>query len=162
MSTPPSAVYQPSDLSDVVMNGKNTKNALITNPQTNGVSFGRIPPNNSGVSEGEIYLKLGLIGHGRERKGAFGVRHVWEKHQKDLGIIKPEDTPRIIAEILSEGVDILLSGNTGSRPIALNTKYGVVILEQKIIDQVTSYSVVSAYGKKNITGTVIGQLIKPS
>jgi hypothetical protein len=118
MSTPPSAVYQPSDLSDVVMNGKNTKNALITNPQTNGVSFGRIPPNNSGVSEGEIYLKLGLIGHGRERKGAFGVRHVWEKHQKDLGIIKPEDTPRVIAEILSEGVDILLSGNTGSRPIA--------------------------------------------
>lgn len=161
MSTPTSTVYQPSDLSEEVMSGKNTKNALIANPQTNGVSFGRIPPNNSGVSEGDIYLKLGLIGHGNQRKGAFGVRHVWEKHQKDLGIEKPDDTPLIIAEILSEGVDILISGS-GSRPIALNTKYGVVILEQKTIDQVAYYSIVSAYGKKNVTGTVIGQLIKPS
>lgn len=161
MSTPPPTVYQPSDLSEEVINGKNTKNALVTNPQTGGLSFGKIPPNNNGVSEGEIYLKLGLAGHGRLRKGAFGARHVWEKHKSDLGITTPDQTPMIIAEILSEGVDILLS-TTDARPIALNTKYGVVILEEKVIDQVTSYSIVSAYGKKNIAGIVIGQLIKPS
>lgn len=161
MSTPPPTVYQPSDLSEEVINGKNTKNALVTNPQTGGLSFGKIPPNNNGVSEGEIYLKLGLAGHGRLRKGAFGARHVWEKHKSDLGITTPDQTPMIIAEILSEGVDILLS-TTDARPIALNTKYGVVILEEKVIDQVASYSIVSAYGKKNIAGIVIGQLIKPS
>lgn len=161
MSTTPPTVYQPSDLSEEVINGKNTKNALVTNPQTGGLSFGKIPPNNNGVSEGEIYLKLGLAGHGRLRKGAFGARHVWEKHKSDLGITTPDQTPMIIAEILSEGVDILLS-TTDARPIALNTKYGVVILEEKVIDQVTSYSIVSAYGKKNIAGIVIGQLIKPS
>lgn len=154
-------MYQPSDLSEEVINGKNTKNALVTNPQTGGLSFGKIPPNNNGVSEGEIYLKLGLAGHGRLRKGAFGARHVWEKHKSDLGITTPDQTPMIIAEILSEGVDILLS-TTDARPIALNTKYGVVILEEKVIDQVVSYSIVSAYGKKNIAGIVIGQLIKPS
>lgn len=161
MSTTPPTVYQPSDLSEEVINGKNTKNALVTNPQTGGLSFGKIPPNNNGVSEGEIYLKLGLAGHGRLRKGAFGARHVWEKHKSDLGITTPDQTPMIIAEILSEGVDILLS-TTDARPIALNTKYGVVILEEKVIDQVVSYSIVSAYGKKNIAGIVIGQLIKPS
>ena len=160
MSTTPRAVYQPSDLSDQVMSGKNTKNALVTNPQTNGTSFGRIPPNSNGVIEGDIYLKLGLVGHGQQRKGAFGARHVWEKHKNDLGISNACDTPMIIAEILSEGVDILI-GVTPDRPIALNTKYGVVILEQKTIEQETIYSIVSAYGKKNITGTVIGKLIKP-
>ena len=162
MSAPSPTVYQPSDLSEEVMNGKKTKNALVTNPQTGGLSFGKIPPNSNGVSEGEIYLKLGLAGHGRQRTGAFGARHVWEKHKGDLGITTPDQTPMIIADILSEGVDILLSKTDAARPIALNTTCGVVILERKVIDQVTSYSIVSAYGKKNITGIVIGKLIKPS
>ncbi len=58
MSAPSPTVYQPSDLSEEVINGKKTKNALVTNPQTGGLSFGKIPPNNNGVSEGGDLLKI--------------------------------------------------------------------------------------------------------
>ncbi|MGL5719548.1 MAG: hypothetical protein ACRCYP_01955 [Alphaproteobacteria bacterium] len=167
MSGASNVVYSATDLNALVMADKKQKNAFVVNPITGGLSFGRIPDNNNGIDAGEIYLKLGLVGHGKQRKGAFGVRHVWEKHQVDLGISKSEDTPSVIASILTEGADILVdmtSSSTPARPIVLNTSLGIVVLEKKLEQGtgVVYYSLVSAYGKKNMTGTVIGKLLGPS
>jgi len=159
------SVFQSSDLSKGVMSARTTKNAFVINPNTGGLSFGKIPANNFGVAEGEIYLKLGLIGFGKSREGAFGARHVWEKHKKDLAIPSPEDTAQVVADILQEGVEVIVNFNAKKqdiRPVVLNTTKGRVVLEEKVIDGVACYTIISAYGNKNAPGTVIGNLEKPT
>lgn len=159
------SVFQSSDLSKDVMSARTTKNAFVTNPNTGSLSFGKIPANNFGITEGEIYLKLGSIGFGRSREGAFGARHVWEKHKKDLAIPSPEVTAQVVADILQEGVEVIVNFDAKEqhlRPVVLNTTKGRVILEEKAINGVACYTIISAYGNRNAPGTVIGNLEKPT
>lgn len=159
------SVFLPTDLNEAIMAAKSTRNALVVNPNTGGMSFGRIPINNSGIAEGEIYLKLGFIGFGREREGAFGARHVWEKHKKDLNIAIPEDTAQTIADILQVGIDIVVNFEVKKhaiRPVLLNTARGRVVVEEKTMEGIPSYTIISAYGNKDAPGTLIGNLEAPS
>tara|TARA_R110001632_G_scaffold40314_2_gene101194 strand:+ start:73923 stop:74207 length:285 start_codon:yes stop_codon:yes gene_type:complete len=74
-----------SDLSVEWMSHKRRKNAFVTT--TNGsLSFGTFPTNNTHRPELEIRLKVGF---GRTRSGAFGVRHIYEKHSQKIGITCP-------------------------------------------------------------------------
>lgn len=158
------SIYQPADLNEQLMSEKTKKNAKVTNPKTGNLSFGKIPENKNGIPSGEIYLKLGLIGHGHNRAGAFGARHIWEKHHVDLRITTQENTAQVIADILEEGVNVLVNfqNKNNKRPVVLNTKIGRVALEPETKNGTTSYSIVSAYGNKNAPGTVIGTLKSPT
>ncbi|KAB2825791.1 MULTISPECIES: hypothetical protein [Aliivibrio] len=157
------SIYQSTDLNEQLMSGKNEKNAKIVNPKTGKLSFGRVPDNNNDIPSGDIYLKLGLMGRGFKRYGAFGARHIWEKHNVDLCIPKQEMLPQIIADMLVEGTNVLVNFaiKNNKRPVVLNTKLGRVALEPEMKAGKTYYSIVSAYGNKNAPGTVIGTLKSP-
>lgn len=150
------------DLTAELLADKTTKNTKVINPNTNNLSFGRIPQNNNNIPEGDIYLRLGLIGVTPSRSGAFGARHVWEKHKTDLQINNLQDIPHVVANILQPGSDILVDLNRNHDPhrtVVLNTSAGLVILEQKHSQTgITEYSIVTAYNRRNSRGVVIGKL----
>jgi hypothetical protein len=159
-------VVDSSDLTDAFMSKKNKRGTKVVNPNTGKTSFGRIPQNNNGIPEGEIYLKVGYEGYGHKRSGAFGARHIWEKHKIDLNIPQAKNVPSIIASILKKGVDVLVdfqANHSPARAVVLNTNIGRVALKQEQEQNGgVSYSIISAYGSKNAPGTVIGTLESPS
>lgn len=163
--TTQASIFQATDLNDTLMSDSKSKGSKVANPNTGKLSYGHIPENNNGIPNGPIYLKLGLVGSGGGRQGAFGARHVWEKHKSDLNISTPEETPQVIANILASGVNVLVNFNAGHsphRPVVLNTSMGrVALTPYKEVGGVDAYSIVSAYGNKNAPGTVIGKLESP-
>ncbi|WP_299143133.1 hypothetical protein [uncultured Vibrio sp.] len=166
MSNEEAAVIDSPALTNDFMSKRNKRGTKVINPNTDKTSFGRIPKNNNGIPEGEIYLKVGIIGHGPTRTGAFGARHIWEKHKVDLKISQSTNVPAIIASILEEGVDVLVNfqaSHSPARAIVLNTNIGRVALKQEQDKNGRfSYTIISAYGNKNAPGTVIGTLESPS
>ncbi|STO79488.1 hypothetical protein [Grimontia hollisae] len=158
-------IIQASDLTRELLKKRTQKNALIANPKTGKLSYGMIPANKSGIPEGNIFLKLGDTGFGPQRSGAYGARHIWDKHQADLCLTEPLDIVTQLQEILVSGTDILVNlaaKHNPARPVILNTKIGRVALQLQMISGVASYSIISAYGAKNATGTVIGTLKNPN
>lgn len=142
-----------------LMSSNSTKNNKIINPESGSVIFAEVPENKTGIPSGFINLKLGFIGTGRDRRGAFGARHIWEKHKLDLNIQSPDLLPQIIKDILQPGVDILYESK--DKPVVLNTVKGLVSLQLKK-DALgnNEYSIISAYGRKNSRGVVFAQLKK--
>lgn len=156
------ALIDSSSLTEGVMLAKTTKNSLIKNPLTGDISFGRIPPNNSNIMEGDIYLKLGDVGFGRDRRGGYGARHIWDKHKRDLSINSPEDIALVICNILQDGVDVFVDFSASiTRPVILNSAIGRVVIEKKQIGGSCAYSIISAYGSRVAKGTLIGNLLPP-
>lgn len=154
-------------LTVATINQKKNKNSKILNPSIEQLSFGQVPQNNNHVPSGHIYLRLGDKGvvRGGNIVGAFGARHVWDKHRKDLNLSKPQDIAIRIGSIMTAGVDILIDptrATSSVRPVVLNTAIGVVALQLKhSASGVPEYSIVSAYGRKTNPGIVIGKLISP-
>jgi hypothetical protein len=154
-----------NDLIDNLMSEKTAKNQKILNPKTNKLSFGIVPDDHSAIPGGDIHLKLGLIGYGPQRKGAFGARHIWEKHKIDLNLSKPHEIPNKIADILKEGINVLVEFDDQKRnnmPVVLNTAIGKVALAPKTYEGKVIYEIISAHANKNARGTVIGTLKSPS
>lgn len=150
----------PGALTPQLLSSSGSKNEKLFSP-TNNLSYGRIPAVPAfNVEAGDIYLRLGFVGMGYARSGAFGARHIWEKHQIDLNLKQPSDIPQVVASILQNGANILIDkSKAADRPLVLNSNVGIVILEpKKTADGNTEYSIVSAYARKNHKGTVIGQL----
>lgn len=148
-----------TDLTCELMQANTTKNKKVLNPDNGTLIFGKIPDNPTGIPSRLIYLRLGYIGNGVARKGAFGARHIWEKHQTDLSIQKPEDVPKTLADILTAGVDILYEDS--NKPVVLNTQKGLVSLQlKKDPNGDNEYSIVSAYGRRNSRGVVFAKLEK--
>ncbi|MCK5816239.1 MAG: hypothetical protein KAH07_09875 [Flavobacteriaceae bacterium] len=145
------------DLTPELMLGNTTKNTKIFNPENNSLIFGRVPNNPKGIPEGLIYLRLGFSGVGANKKGAFGARHIWDKHKKDLSINSPKDLPLILSKILIVGSDILYENE--KKPVVLNTNKGLVSLQLKK-DSLgnVEYSIISAYSRKNSRGVVFAKL----
>ena len=57
------------------------ENVLVSHP-SGSFSFGTIPEMPKfALPGGEIYLRVGV--HKGDNKG-YGIRHIWEAHQKDL------------------------------------------------------------------------------
>jgi hypothetical protein len=151
----------PSYLTESLLTSASTKNKKIFSP-TNKLSYGRIPAAPAfKVAAGEIYLRLGFVGVGRSKSGAFGARHIWDKHKGDLNIKEPSDIPKVVASILRNGADVLVDkSKSADRPLVLNSNIGIVILQpKKTAEGGIEYSIVSAYGRRNHKGTVIGQLL---
>jgi len=149
-----------TDLTAVLMSANTTKNNKVLNPINGGLIFGKIPVNPTGIPSGCIYLRLGYVGKGYNRAGAFGARHIWEKHRTDLNITKPENTPLKLAQMLTEGVDVLYED--ANKPVVLNTSQGIISLQlKKSEDGKNEYSIVSAYYRTQARGIVFCKLEKP-
>ncbi len=139
--------------------GVHNPNRKILNPVTGGLSFGRIPKNRSGIPEGEVHLRVGKIGFGKDKKGAYGARHIWDKHRVDLKITKPENLTTILLKIFMDGAEILVDPNKNIdpyRPLILSRKYGMGIVERRGKD-LAAYNVISAYSKTAVPGILIGK-----
>lgn len=149
-------------LTDKLAEEKGSKATKLMNPETNGLSFGYIPKNKT-IEAGEIYLTLGYSGYGVKRAGAFGARHVWEKHKVDLCLVNFSDVPAKVAALLANDCDVMVNPLSGGleSPIVLNTSHGMVALAKKMIDKKPEYHVISAYGRRNPHGFVVAKLKKP-
>lgn len=148
-----------TELTEELMTAHTTKNKKVLNPQSGTLIFGKIPENPTGIPSGVIHLRLGYVGSGRKRSGAFGARHIWEKHKADLSISSPSEVPQILANILEPGVNILYEDT--KKPVVLNTSKGLVSLQLKKNESGgNEYSIISAYGRKNSRGIVFAKLEK--
>lgn len=149
-----------TELDENLLSGTNQKNCKIFNPKTDDTIFGKIPENPTGIPSGLIYLRLGYIGNGYKKQGAFGARHIWDKHKVDLGLNSPTELPFKISSILTEGVDVLYEEI--HKPVVLNTLHGLVSLQLKqSADGIKEYSIISAYYKTQAKGTVFCKLEMP-
>jgi len=151
-----------NSLTEDLAKKRDKQNTKIVNPETGKLSFGVIPENPI-IASGEIYLRLGFVGVGRDLLGGFGARHIWDKHSKDLSLSEFSNVPSTVAELLLEGCDVLVDSSKGGddKPIVLNTSKGMVVLTKKGVEGAVEYSIVSAYGRTNHPGTVVATLKKP-
>jgi len=150
------------ELTNELADERGAKNQKLENPEGGGFSFAYIPKNKV-IEEGEVFLCLGYAGFGVDRKGAFGARHIWEKHKLDLGLSRFSDVPGVVSGLLSEGCNVLVDKSKGGldKPIVVNTSSGMVSLQKKVVDEVVEYHVLTAYRRTNHPGIVVATLKKP-
>jgi len=145
-----------SDLSVEWMSHKRSKNAFVTT--TNGsLSFGAFPKNSAHWPELEIRLKVGFAGFGRTRSGAFGVRHIYEKHSQEIGITCPSQISGYIESIITDGATVIVDTvKDENAALVIESKTGLVIL--RLSKDKTYYDIISAYDRKSHPGTVIAMI----
>lgn len=138
------------------------QNALVYHP-SGAYSFGTIPemPQYS-LPGGEVFLRAGVhLGNNR----GFGVRHIWEAHQKDLakvGCSSIEEIAAHIASIIIPGVAIYCEFRQfkGSQRVAvLKLKRGTLILEPRQERRGFGYYVVTWYPQQRPNGTLVGRVV---
>lgn len=152
-------VFQPRDVTAALANDKRSKNALVAN--TSGVvSFGTFPSNNHSFPSGDITLRLGYVGYGAGRKGAFGLRHIWEKHKTEVMATNPEDIPAFIEAIITKGSNVIIDKDKDpNKPLIVESKVGLLTLGLKLPNNANPYyHVITAYARKSHPGTVIATL----
>jgi hypothetical protein len=143
-------------ITNELISRQNMRGTRIINPRTGLMNFGSVPVN-SHVPDGLIYLKLGWPGFGPNKTGAFGARHIWDKHRGEWPGLTPEQIPEKVLDILVPGADILLHQGAG-KIITLNTSKGMVVLQEEREGLGFIYSVVTAYTRKDPKGIKIAQL----
>ena len=152
-------IYQPSDLTQLIVEAKNHKNSYVASSKSI-LSFGKFPANNYGFPEGDIKLKLGHIGVGRNRLGGFGLRHIWEKHGSECGLTCPTQVPAYLESIITIGAHVLIDKDKApDKPLILESKVGMAILTiNKPNPGASFYTITSAYSRKSHKGNVIATL----
>lgn len=151
-------VLSSADVTEDLLFGSNTKNQRILNSDGNE-SFGTLPHINEDFPSGSIFLRLGFKGSGFSRRGAFGLRHIIEKHGSEIGFDDAVGAIAFVEQILSTGAVIKLDRKDGVRLLVINSSHGMVILEKKTPQgEPIHYSIITAYGKVNYPGTILGQM----
>lgn len=157
------SIFSSNDVSLEMLNKKTQKNAKVTN-STGQLSFGIIPKLNDKLPQGEVILKLGYKGFyspgDREPKGAFGLRHIWDKHKTEINAQSASDIILFIEDVMVAGAEILIDRNKSlEKPLIVESKTGMVIVELKMPHEEDAYySVVTAYDRKSHPGTLVGNL----
>ncbi|EGQ7796282.1 hypothetical protein RG677_004805 [Vibrio parahaemolyticus] len=152
------SILSSTDVTKELLSKSNTKNHRILSSSGN-VSFGQLPHINDNFPSGEIHLRLGFVGIGSARTGAFGLRHIVEKHGPEIGIDDAAGAIEFIELVLSAGAVIKLDGKGGTKPLVINSSHGMVILEKKTPrDEAVHYSIITAYEKINYPGTILGEM----
>lgn len=156
-------VLIPNDISNGQLNRKNTKNARVTKLDGSS-SFGKIPKLNDLFPEGEIFLKLGERGFYNSRlkilQGAFGLRHIWDRHRSEIGASNAEQIIVFIESVLKCGAEILIDENKyPNKPLVVESSSGMVVLELKRPQNENAYyTIITAYQRKSHPGTLMGQI----
>ncbi len=146
------------------------KNDLIEHPK-GGVSFGEIPcAPQHGLKGGSIYLRKGEHWHRHGKDHGYGVTHIWEAHQWDLkkiGYLIIEDVASYVAMITQPGTPIYCDfteklSRDGRRVSVLRSHYGVLIVEPRHERQHDgfAYHIVTAFPKRQVKGTLVGEIQK--
>lgn len=143
------------------------KNRLLMHPETGAEHFGYVPEMKSKgetIHAGPIILRIGR--HTGPSRG-FGVNHIWDEHYPDLmkqGYTTAIDSVKFVSTIIQPGVPIYCEFNDirgKHRPTVLRTSAGLVILEPvRLGNGELVYSVITAYMKRNASGTKIGEIKK--
>ncbi|HAS6415324.1 TPA: hypothetical protein I7256_22710 [Vibrio vulnificus] len=148
-----------------VMTHNRTKNALIES--ANGVvSFGLFPENNNGFPSADIRLKLGYIGFtGRkkgvyvQREGAYGLRHIFEKHNQELGMSCPSEVISYVKSVISPGAEILVDYRKApDKPLVIESSTGIIVLSLNGVGANQHYNIITAYSRFSHPGTVIATI----
>ncbi|MCZ5750110.1 hypothetical protein O5207_00520 [Escherichia coli] len=84
----------PRDIVEAVLNDKKTKmHEWLSVMEVN--FFLELPSMNADFPAGKIILKLGDSGFYNKRtkslEGAYGLRHIWDKHRVEIGATSAED-----------------------------------------------------------------------
>ena len=141
------------------------ENVLVSHP-SGSFSFGTIPEMPKfALPGGEIYLRVGV--HKGDNKG-YGIRHIWEAHQKDLsryGCAGIEGVPAHIAKMIVPGAPIYcefreLRGH--HRLAVMKTPTGSLVLDPRHERRGFGYYVVTWYPKRRLDGTLVGRVARPS
>lgn len=108
---------------------------------------------------GKIFLKQG------EHKGAnkgFGVTLILAEHKADLSkhnlCLNAEGVIAYIKLILQSGAGIYSEYRGFPRPMIIQSRIGVVVLERKEVNGITTYSVITAFGSRSAKGEKIGMM----
>lgn len=154
----------PNDITEAVLNGKKTKNARVA--KNDGSEFYLdLPYMNADFPAGKIILKLGDSGFYNKRtqnlEGAYGLRHIWDKHRTELGAASAEDIVIFLESILLAGAEVLIDPRKGpNKAIVVESGTGMMILElKKPNGEDPYYSIITAYDRKSHPGTKVHTLI---
>ena len=156
-------VLIPNDICSIKLSNKSTKNARVTKLDGSHV-FGKVPSLNDKFPEGDIILKLGYQGFYNSSnnllQGAFGLRHIWDKHRAEIGATNAEDVVRFVESILKVGADILIDESKhANKPLVIESSTGMVILELKSPQNEDAYyTIITAYDRKSHPGTLMGNI----
>ena len=141
-----------------VMTHNRTKNALIES--SNGVvSFGLFPENKNGFPSVDMRLKLGFVGSGRGRTGAYGLRHIFEKHNQELGMSCPSEVISYVKSVISPGAEILVDYRKApDKPLVIESSTGIIVLSLNGVGANQHYNIITAYSRFSHPGTVIATI----
>ena len=137
---------------------------LIPHPTNGTYFFGRIEEKTVKglvIPGAPIILRRG--NHGR--KGGFGVRHIWARHEADLrkrGYESEADVSRYVAAIVLAGSPVYCEFERirDPRVSIVRSSVGMAVLEYKTDrDDNCVYSVVTAFSHRNPHGTRIGSVL---
>lgn len=137
------------------------QNNLVFHPS--GVfSFGEIPAlPQYGIRGGEIFLRAGV--HVGKNNG-FGVRHIWDEHEKDLrkiGYQSINDVATVVASVIQRNAGIYCEFNEKKREnrvTVLRLQKGLLILEPRDERRGFGYYVVTWIPKTKAHGTLVGRI----
>jgi hypothetical protein len=139
--------------------------SLITHPDGGGRhSFGLVPAIRScALPAGEIYLKFG---EHRGPQSGFGLIHIWQSHYKDLmnrGFLEQMQVVDYVAAIAVPGAPIYCEYAHMRKPrlAVLKSLHGILIIEYRPLPSSNlSYSVITAYPRKQAHGVLVGKIEK--
>lgn len=138
-----------------VMTHNRTKNALIESA-SGEASFGLFPQNNNGFPSVDIRLKLGFVGNGRGRTGAYGLRHIFEKHHQQIGMSCPSEVVSYVKSIIKPGAEVLVDYRKApDRPLVIESSTGIIVLSLNGVGANQHYNIITAYSRFSHPGTVI-------
>lgn len=154
----------PSDITEAVLNEKKTKNARVA--KSDGSEFFLdLPYMNADFPAGKIILKLGDSGFYNKKtgnlEGAYGLRHIWDKHRTELGATSAEDIVIFLESVLLAGAEVLIDAKKGpNKAIIVESGTGMMILElKKPQGEDPCYSIITAYDRKSHPGIKVHILI---
>jgi hypothetical protein len=133
----------------------------LTNPQTGGIDFGRIPQLRLvGITYPESRIQLFVGRHIGPNKG-FGARHIWAEHRNEMaqvGLNDEADVAAYVLRIVRTGTPLVFEGGswTVTRLLAVRAASGTAILEYRDRREGPIWSVVTAYSGTKTHGTRVG------
>lgn len=144
----------PTDITTAMLSDKKTKNSIV---YTSGGDsfFGIFPHVSNTFPSGQICLKLGFAGFGPLKSGAFGLRHIWEKHSTEINATNALDIVLFLEKVISAGSVVIIDNNKDpDKPLILESKTGMAVVGLNN----GTYYITSAYCRSSHKGTVVGNL----
>lgn len=144
----------PTDITIATLNARNLKGSIICT-SSGQHHFGIFPHVSDKFPSGKICLKLGFGGQGRFKDGAYGLRHIWEKHRQEISAKSALDIVLFLEKVISAGAEVIIDNTKDpDKPLILESKSGMAV----VAINGGNYYITSAYDRKSHKGTVVGNL----